>query len=191
MEVHPQSGHFERVLSEARGGSQEALGALMESCREYINCIASQRIPRSLQSRVSASSLVQETYLRACRKFSQFRGQSERQLLSWLRTILIRCLLNYIQRDSLPTVWTGRQEIQIDPQIIGPDQAAEQQEARQQVLAALAQLPWHYRAVIELHQREGFTFAEVGQVLSLSEEATRKVWVRALVRLGQLLQRYQ
>ncbi|HEX3147101.1 MAG TPA: sigma-70 family RNA polymerase sigma factor [Gemmataceae bacterium] len=179
---------FSSTLAAARTGSEPALGALLESCHGYVAAVAARQVPQALQGRVRPSSLVQETYLRACRNFDQFHGQSERQLLAWLRQILLYCLANVLRRPEfrrplapLPVELAGREP--------PPDEQVTATERSRAVGQAIARLPAHYQVAIELRHFDGFSFEEVGRVLGCSAEAARKVWVRAQAKLGEELQR--
>jgi RNA polymerase sigma-70 factor (ECF subfamily) len=62
--------------------------------------------------------------------------------------------------------------------------AAEQAAA---LRAALLRLPEDYRQVILLRNIERLSFQEIGARLQRSNEAARKLWVRAVDRLRELL----
>ncbi len=161
---------FASTLEAARKGSAEALGELLQSCNGYIRVIAENHVPHRLQSRLRHSSLVQETYLRACQKFHQFRGQSERQLLIWLKQILLHCLLNILRqaefrtpRQALPATLAGRATT--------PLQQGVDRECSTALELALRRLPAHYQLTIELHHFRSFSSEEVGKVLGCSAGA--------------------
>ena len=86
------------LIERARCGDAEKLGALLENYRNYLSVLAMTQIDRRLLPRVSPSDVVQETVLRACNKFAQFRGGTEAELLAWLRQILVNNLANFIEK---------------------------------------------------------------------------------------------
>jgi RNA polymerase sigma-70 factor, ECF subfamily len=53
----------------------------------------------------------------------------------------------------------------------------------------LAVLPDESRTVILLRHRDDRTFAQIGAAIEKSEEAARKIWVRAVEKLQQALER--
>src|SRR5258708_40255212 len=79
---------FDRLLLEARDGSSEALGSLLDTCRPYLLKLANEDLPRAVHAKTAPSDVVQETFFRADRAFAEFRGRSKPELLGWLRTIL-------------------------------------------------------------------------------------------------------
>ena len=83
-----------RPLAAARRGSGEALGQLLESCRNYLLLVSNQELGTDLQAKVGGSDVVQQTFLEAKENFGKFRGQTEAELLAWLRRILLDNLAN-------------------------------------------------------------------------------------------------
>src|SRR5262249_55085465 len=148
------------------------------------------RLPHKLHGRVHPSSLVQETYLRACREFGQFRGQSERQMLAWLRQIMLNCLLNLLRQPEVRAP-VGELPHDLAGPHAAPPPAAADRECCCALAAALDRLPAHYRLAVELRHFDRLSFEEIGHVLSCSAEAARKVWARAQARLGEELETFQ
>ena len=87
-----------RWLPEARAGSPEALGRLLEACRRYLLLVAERELDPALRPKGGASDLVQETFLEAQRDFAGFRGRSQPELRAWLRQILRNNLANFHRR---------------------------------------------------------------------------------------------
>src|SRR5262245_6399844 len=87
MSLHPAPvpGSLLRL---ARAGDRSALGKLLESYRRYLLLLVRLQINRKLQSKLDADDLVQETFLEAHGTFAGFRGNTEKELMSWLRSIL-------------------------------------------------------------------------------------------------------
>src|SRR5262249_58921513 len=84
----------EQLLRLARAGDGAARGQLLELYRNYLAVLARLHIGRRLQGKVDASDVVQEAFLKAHRNFAQFRGNTEGELVGWLRRILVSHLLN-------------------------------------------------------------------------------------------------
>jgi len=88
----------EGLLQAARAGSAEALGQALEACRGYLLHVARREIAPGQQAKASASDIVQETFLEAERGFPRFGGDSERELLAWLRKLLLNNLGDFTRR---------------------------------------------------------------------------------------------
>src|SRR5437899_477303 len=90
----PESSIVDRIRR-ARGGSDAALGQLLEECRAYLLLVANQELPAQLRGKAGASDVVQETFLQAQKNFERFRDQGEAELLAWLRRILLNNVANF------------------------------------------------------------------------------------------------
>lgn len=118
-----------------------------------------------------AEDLVQDAVLRA---FTGFDGyQAGTNARAWLLTILRRTFLNDRRhaRAAPPTIdlgAAGRDGEPLDPpdlDSLGPEALAVQAAERAAVLAALAELPEGYRAVLALVDLEGLRYAEAATIL--------------------------
>lgn len=191
---------MERLIQAARAGSLQALGELLTAYRPLLLLLARHKLHPSLQAKVGASDIVQDTFLEAQRDFGGFRGQTHAELVTWLRHILAHNVSNlarqYLDTDKRQV---GR-EVPLDvprpqgsrhwePPAPGPTPSvmAMGQEQTQQVERALEQLPAHYRTILRQRHQEGRSFAEIGETLGASAEAARKLWCRAIERLQQVL----
>ncbi len=85
------------LLERARLGNTEALGQVLQLYRNYLTILATTQLDRRLRRRVNPSDLVQDAMLAAHTDFAAFRGRSERELLAWLRQILINCLHHVVE----------------------------------------------------------------------------------------------
>ena len=106
---------------------------------------------------VDLDELLQETYLRAWRGVSRFRGDSH--LLTWLTRIGVNVAIN-AARDRRQTVPISPHERdRPGPSDLNEDAA---QRAYQQ---ALARLPDDLRVTFVLHEAEGLTYRQVAETL--------------------------
>lgn len=182
-------------LLAARGGSPEALALLLEQCRPYLLRIANEELDADLRPKLGASDVVQQSVIEAHRDFAGFRGATHEELLAWLRHILRHNLTDARRhyRD------TERRQLGREQSLGDSTGATLQQDlisevtpplertiSREQVAAleqARRRLPPEYQQVLTLRYDEGRSFAEIGAALERSEEAARKLWMRAVRRL--------
>jgi RNA polymerase sigma-70 factor (ECF subfamily) len=196
MPVVPTSP--EVLLARARGGDHDALGSLLEEYREYLRVLARARIGRDLQVRLDASDLVQEALLEAHRDFRQFLGQTEAELTVWLRRILVRNLADQLkhhqsqkrnfQREQPLAVLALQAHEALAAPLSTPSAHAARREQAVLLASALAQLSEDYREVVTMRHLEGKNFDEIATALGRSSGAVRMLWMRALERLGVLLE---
>src|SRR5690349_9880962 len=100
----------ERLLEQARAGCTDAQGRLLELYRNYLRLLARTQIDLALRVRLDASDLVQETLLEAHRDFRHFAGTTEKELLAWLRRILVRNLADQVKHHKAQVRNWRRQE---------------------------------------------------------------------------------
>ena len=113
LDVRPGTA-VEQLIREARDGEMESLGRLLRAYENYLRLLATTQIDRKLQPRIGASDLVQETLMGAFRDFGQFRGRSERELLAWLRQILIHRLQVFVRQHVLAGKRDVRREVSLE-----------------------------------------------------------------------------
>jgi RNA polymerase sigma-70 factor, ECF subfamily len=196
----------ERLLNEARQGPQDKVGELLELYRNYLNLLARTQIDVHLKGKVDPSDIVQETYLDAWRDFSQFRGDTEAELLAWLRRILACNIGRQAQRQLAAQKRDARREVSLDHHLAdlerssarletalqgrhsSPSAQAQRRERAAQLADHLAALPADYREVIVLRNLEGKPFAEVARSMGRTAGAVRVLWVRAVDQLRQSLE---
>lgn len=197
------SGRVEQWLSQARGGSLAAQGQILELCRKYLLLVANRELEAKLRAKGGASDLVQETLLEAHRGFARFEGTTRAEFLAWLRRILLnnlsnfrrryvetenRCISRELSLDVSDSVADLKRSLALDTP--SPSSRAAAGEESAALDRALELLPVDYREVILLRHGQGLSFADVGQLLDRSDEAARKLYVRAIERLRQELKSF-
>lgn len=187
-----------RRLAEARAGSRDALGQALDACRAYLLLVAQKELEPDLHAKGGASDLVQETLLEALRDFGRFQGNSEPELLAWLRRLLLHNLTDFQRRYRE----TGKRQLgreqPLEPEtpseIAGGGVAADtpspsghaiEHEQFQAIERAMARLPDDYRQVIRLRYLEERSFEQIAETMQRSPNAVRKLWLRAVERLQQ------
>jgi RNA polymerase sigma-70 factor (ECF subfamily) len=193
---------IEQLMSSARQGDPVALDRLLGLYRNYLQLLAQAQCGDRLARRLSPSDAVQETLLRAVKNFSRFRGETEVELVTWLRRILARFLSDQSRRARARKRDVGRElscELFFDrssnqlAQLAATNQASpselvSQREQGVLLADALAKLPPDYRDVIVLRHLERAGFAEIAERLGRSSAAVRMLWARALERLRRELE---
>jgi RNA polymerase sigma-70 factor, ECF subfamily len=90
-----------RLAAEARSQPLVAQDRLLESYRNHLRLLARTGIDASLRGKVDPSDLVQETLLKAHQHCDLFQGQTEAELIAWLRRILARNLSELVRRFGI------------------------------------------------------------------------------------------
>jgi RNA polymerase sigma-70 factor, ECF subfamily len=184
------------LLEAARAGSPEAAGRLLESFRPYLFRIANGEVSRSVRRGVAVSDVVQETFPEAHCGFPEFEGQSVDDLRGWLRRMLLHNLVDAIRRDEKDAKRRAHHDVSGVRLCLGtvsasdptPRECAMVREEDASLRSALGQLRPDYRTVVELRYRQGLSLAEIAGRMDRSVDAARKLWLRAVKRLQQLLE---
>ena len=187
---------FRSLLCAAREGDKEAAGELLERYRTSLQAMAEAALPNELKAKLSASDLVQQTFLEAQRRIGDFQGESPEVLAAWLRAALVNKLRDELRRVNSPGR-AGAVEVSLDADShlrrgltsdsSGPFEKASRVEEQEHLTTCLARLPANYREAIHLRHRDNLSFGEIAARLDLSENAARKLWVRAIAELREML----
>jgi RNA polymerase sigma-70 factor (ECF subfamily) len=200
LEVTRPAVSITRLIAEARGGSRPALDRLLRACSPYLLAIANRELSAVLRPRLDPLDAVQDTLMKAWRHFSGFGGETEGELLAWLRQILRRNMADGHRQHVRADVRSVGREIPLTRAAwkqLSDDAGGEsgstgwqsQERERHDMLEnVLRRLPEHYRRALCLHTQEGLTFAQVGDRLGCSAEAARKLWGRGAKELVRLLE---
>ena len=185
------------LLNDARHGNVDALGALLESYRNYLGLIARVEVNPRLRSKFSPSDIVQETFANAMRGFDEFRGQEEPELVSWLRKILATQLAMHVR-----TFGTKQRDIRLEVRLEdsmnrssialagcmanSETSASKRYEKREQaviVADALSRLPDDFREVLILRHLESYSFPDIAKRMDRPLENVKSLWRRGVIRL--------
>jgi RNA polymerase sigma-70 factor (ECF subfamily) len=190
-----ESEELRQQILAAHAGSQPALAWLLEKCRPYLLLIANAEVEPRLRPKVAPSDLVQDSLVEAVRDFDQFRGNQSGDLMAWLRRILLHNLddaRRHYQRAAKRRLGSEQSldesgaDVHRD-ELVAPDTPPVERAANLEQAAALdralERLPQEYQQVLILRYREGRSFADVGAALGKSEDAAKKLWLRAVRRL--------
>ena len=189
---------FSRLLAEARAGSREALGKVLQTCRRYLLRVADEQIRENLKIKGSPSDLVQDTFLDAQKGFPRFQGGSEREFLAWIARILRNNLKNFRRDFSQVEKRQIDNEVRLDDSVQAghlkkrlaspsrtPSSIAVHDEEARSVRRATQQLPEHYRLVLRLRNLERRSFEEIAPLVNSTPEGARKMWHRAMRQLAE------
>jgi RNA polymerase sigma-70 factor (ECF subfamily) len=176
-------------LTAARAGSLEALGHVLEGCRQYLLHIARQRLNPDLQVKGGASDLVQETFLEAHRDFPRFQGSTAVEVRAWLRQLLVHHAAKLGRRYRTTQKRRLARETVLEPcdsppaAAASPSVQAMAREQEQSLHDVLERLPADYRRVIALRYQEGRSFEDIGRLMRRTPNAVRLLWLRAIERV--------
>ncbi|MFQ5547491.1 MAG: RNA polymerase sigma factor [Woeseia sp.] len=147
----------------------------------YSMCLRFTRVP------AYAEDLVQETFVEVIRSIASFRGEAP--IGSWIRRIAVSKALMFLR-----SAWHSRgQSLDDDFEEVTPGNAASHGVSSDpdhalDLDAALGSLPSVSRAVVWLHDVEGFTHKEIAGLMGRTESFSKSQLSRAYRRLRPYLQ---
>jgi len=146
----------------------------------YSICLRFTRVP------AQAEDLLQETFIEVIRKIKQFRGDAPVGI--WIRRIAVSKALMFLRSawhargQSLDDDW---EEITFESRASAA--GSQQQDQAIDLEAALADLPPVGRAVVWLHDVEGYTHKEIAGLMGKTESFSKSQLSRAYQRLRPVL----
>ena len=152
-------------------GGEDAFRALYRAHTPALYALA-LRLTGSDQS--EAEDLVQETWVRATRKMSAFRGESA--LRTWLCGVLVN-----VRRERVRSAWRMVGSLDIEPVSPARDDTAFDLER------AIAALPDGARDIFVLHDVYGYAHREIAELLGVVEGTSKSQLARARMPLRAAL----
>ena len=179
--------HHSRLIELAKKKDERAISELLDGYRNYLVLLARLQLGKTLRAKIDPSDLVQETCVAAVRDLPQFRGESEQELLAWLRQIManIGCNMNrHFQTQQRDVKREDDLAARLDQSAVSlsrfvsqaptPSQDARRREAGVVLADQLAKLPDHYREALVLRHLRGMTIAKSPKRLgALPRQPTR------------------
>ena len=172
----------QELVRRCKEGSEAAYAALVRLHRPRLYTLAF----RLLLDREAAEDAVQETFIAAFRQIERFEPRPS--LAAWLNTIALRIASRAAARQrarprtsiDAPTLrgdghgapgateWGSEHLALVDPDpAVDPLAAAESADLRRELAAAIADLPFKYRAAVVVRHVLGLDYAEGARALDL------------------------
>lgn len=149
--------HLEQEAQAVESGPKSALG--FEAAYDAYGPMVYRLAMVYLGCRADAEDITQEAFLRLLYMAPAFAdGEHEKR---WLLRVTVN-----LCRDQLKGFWRKR-AVELEPDL--PVRDAESLGLAEAVVA----LPEKYKAVIHLHYYEGYSVAEIGEILRLGESAVK------------------
>ncbi len=162
------------VLSQARAGDAAALERVYRAYEAPVYNLA-RRICRTVED---AEDVLQETFFEVCRSIGQYRGDGS--LWGWVRTIAASKALMRLRRNKY------RDTDELDEEFHRPTLKVDGG-LRMDLEAALERLPETSRAVVWLHDVEGYTHEEIAGMMGKTVSFSKSQLARAHTRLRRWL----
>ena len=191
--VRPGSGTGQRggpdptsdaaIMLRAAAGDEASFNFLVEKYhRPMIHFLY-----RMVRNQAVAEELAQEVFLRVYRARMSYRAEAK--FTTWLYRIATNLAVNYArdthQERAAQTVYLDApdEETGTRPDVADDKPSVEQRMLREERMGAIRSyvmaLPERQRMAVLMHKYEGMDYRQIGEVLKLSESATKSLLFRA------------
>ena len=171
------------LVARVRSGDTDAFGELVRRYQRRAYAIAY----RLMRQREDAEDLVQDAFMTALDKLDTFDGA--RPFGPWLFRILVNRGTSQIRARTVRA--TEEIPATVGDESATPDRLAERSETDARVRAAIAGLTDRQQLVVQLYEIDGFSTAEVSEMLEIAEPTVRWTLHAARKRLRAELETWK
>jgi RNA polymerase sigma-70 factor (ECF subfamily) len=153
---------------------------------------------RMVRNQAVAEELAQEVFLRVYRARDSYRAEA--RFTTWLYRIATNLAVNHARdtrhERAAQTVYLDEpdQETGTTPDLADDEPSVEQKLLRDERMAAIREhvmaLPERQRMAVLMHKYQGMDYRQIGEVLKLSESATKSLLFRAYQTLRDKLKNF-
>lgn len=164
-------------MNECREGNRKAQ---FEIYKLYAKAMYNVAL-RIVNFEAEAEDVLQEAFLDAFTRIDSFRGETTFGL--WLKQIVINKSINYLRKRKVEFVG-------IETVDIAGEEETDEEELQwkvEEIREAVTRLPDRYRVVLTLYLFEGYDHEEISHILKISESTSRTQYMRAKIKLNNLL----
>ena len=193
------SAHFHEmedsaIMLELRAGNMSGFDYLIQKYRKPIVNF----MYRMAHNQAVAEELAQEVFLRVYRSRETYRAEA--RFSTWLYRIATNLGVNYARdtrhERAASTVYLDEadSETGTTPDVADAEPSAEAEMLRRERFNAIRQhvlaLPERQRMAVLMHKYDGMDYKQIGDVLKLSESATKSLLFRAYQTLREKLKEF-
>lgn len=203
-EERPEEDESRQLIERGVQGDSHAWQLLMREYRGRLRRMVALRLDRRLQGRVDPSDVIQESFIDAARRLPEFVKNPSVPFFVWLRRLTGQRLMEQHRRHlgaqardvsrevsiyhgAFPEATTADLAANLMGEFSSPSQAAIRIEQTKRLQEALDSLEPIDREILVLRHFEQLTNGEASQVLGLDKSAASKRYIRAMVRLKDVL----
>jgi RNA polymerase sigma-70 factor (ECF subfamily) len=184
----------EKLFEAAARGDRSALDEMLQSYLPQLHAFVHARLGPQLRAHESSLDVVQSVCRELCEVRAGFDFRGEDRFRAWLFTAALNKVRERHRQLHSRKRDVARLEPVFDPgastamaNLLTPSQEAIGHEAAQAIGAALAALTEEHREVITLARIVRLPHRVIAEVMERSEEATRQLLGRAMMRLAREL----
>ncbi len=149
--------------------------------------LAAKMVRRILRNEADVLDIMQQTALKATLYLPQFRAESSFQ--TWLVSIALNETRMFFRKQKQQRVTRSLDEspIELRAKQISPEEELRRAQGRERVRHAVEQLPFIYRAILQICELEECSIQQAAQRLQISPAAVKSRRMRARLLLKKQL----
>jgi RNA polymerase sigma factor (sigma-70 family) len=167
----------ELAIQRAKSGDLNALEGVYRAYEGTVYSLA-RRICRTAED---AEDVLQETFFEVCRSIGRFRGTAPGSLTAWVKKIAASKALMRVRQGKY------RDTDELDDEGMAAGRPAPDIALRMDMETALARLSDTARAVVWLHDVEGYTHEDIAESMGKTVSFSKSQLARAHTRLRRWL----
>lgn len=153
------------LVEQCKNNDRKAQMALYKQYCEGMYIVAQ----RYLKDTHAAEDAMQEAFIKAFQKMSQFKGDVT--FGAWLKRIVINTCLDTIKSKKIEADSIDESVLEVVD--VDDDWSVSDETTVTEIRSAIDDLPDNYKQVVQLFLIEGYDHNEIASVLSISENASR------------------
>lgn len=171
---------LDSIIAKIKDGDTAAFKQLYEAYAPLFKGIAFRYVGNSDES----NDLIQEAFIKIYRSIDTFQGYGNFE--GWMKRILVNCCLNHIKREK-------KYAFEVDSSNFSNDttrwDAVIEELSFEEIVQIIERLPLGYKTVFNLSVFEGYSHKEIGELLGISESASRSQLAKAKQKLKKELKK--
>ena len=169
------------LIARAQQGDRDAARSLYDAHSRRVHRL----VFRLCGDEEMAQDLTQDTFIRVFDKLSTFRGESA--FATWVHRIAVTVALNGLRKER--RLKRGADDLDVANDLPAPSNNVDP-DLRAKLREAIEGLPAGHRASVILHDIEGYTHVEIGEMLGIAEGTSKARLFDARNRLKKALAAY-
>lgn len=177
MQLDPL-GSITRLLDEAHSGDNNAWSRIYSALYEELHRIARSLVRQRTLGRVSATSLVSESWLKLVN--AKFSVENRRHFIAMVARAMRFVLVDETRREMAEKRAGGLQAVSLDDSMdVGRDEDLAEIVAMDAALTQLEALDARLGALVEMRYFGGLDEAEIATALGVTDRTLRRDWRKA------------
>ena len=136
------------------------------------------------KDRAEAEDILQEGFIQIFKDIKQFRGKGA--LVSWMKRVMINKALQYLRKQKKNRLFF---EAELNHDLIYPEPTVYEKMGAEELTRLVQRLPAGYRVVFNLYAIEGYTHAEIADLLGVQVSTSKSQLFKAKAALRTMLEK--